>query len=72
MKLSHLIFAAFISSALGCAPSTQLPNKERLNKYPAMIQVSAQRQAQAEREWRRLLETYGTPPVQPDFREYWL
>jgi hypothetical protein len=67
MKYSHLIFAAFISFAIGCAPATQLPNKEKLKKYPAMIQASTQRQAQAEREWRRLLETYGAPSVQPDF-----
>jgi hypothetical protein len=67
MKLSHLILAAFISWTIGCAPSTQLPGKEKPNKYPVMIQVSPQRQTQAEREWRRLLETYGTPPVQPEF-----
>lgn len=67
MKLSHLIFAAFISSALACAPSTQLPNQEKTKKYPAIVQVSPQRQTQAEREWRRLLETYGAPSVQPDF-----
>jgi hypothetical protein len=67
MKLSHLSFAAFISFSLACAPSTQLPNQEKLKKYPAIVQVSPQRQTQVEREWRRLLETYGAPSGQPDF-----
>jgi hypothetical protein len=67
MKLSHLLFAALISFAVGCTPSAQVPNKEKLKNYPAIIKASSQRQTQAEREWRRLLETYAAPSAQPDF-----
>lgn len=67
MKYSHLIFAAFLLFAIGCAPSTQLPNKEKPKKYPTLIEVSTPRQTLAAQEWRRLLETYGAPSVPADF-----
>ena len=67
MKLSLLIFAAFISFTVGCTPSAQVPNKEKTKSYPIIIKASAERQTQATREWRRLLETYGAPSVEPDF-----
>jgi hypothetical protein len=66
MKLSLLIFAAFISFTAGCAPSAQVPNKEKAKSYPAIIKVSAERQTQAKREWQRLLETYGVTGVEPE------
>jgi hypothetical protein len=66
MKLSLLIFVAFISFTVGCAPSAQVPNKEKAKSYPAIIRVSAERQTQAKREWQRLLETYAVTSVEPD------
>ena len=66
MKLSHLIFAAFLAFAVGCTPSTQVPNGEKPKNYPLTIQVSEPRQTQAKREWQRLLETYNVKG-EPDF-----
>jgi hypothetical protein len=66
MKLPLLIFAAFISFTVGCAPSAQVPNKEKAKSYPTIIKVSTERQALAKREWGRLLETYGVTSVEPD------
>jgi hypothetical protein len=67
MKLSLLIFAAFISFTVGCTPSAQVPNKEKAKSYPVIIKASAERQSLARREWGRLLETYGVSSVEPDF-----
>jgi hypothetical protein len=66
MKFSHLIFAAFLAFAVGCTPSTQVPNSEKPKNYPVTIQASEQRQTQARREWQRLLETYNVTG-EPDF-----
>jgi hypothetical protein len=68
MKFSHLIFAALLAFAVGCAPSVQLPNSEKPKNYPVTIQASETRQTQAKREWQRLLETYtvtGEPDLHP-------
>jgi hypothetical protein len=66
MKLSIVIFAAFISFTLGCAPSAQVPSKEKAKNYPVILKPSAERQTQVRGEWRRLLETYGVANVEPD------
>jgi hypothetical protein len=67
MKLTIVIFAAFITFTAGCAPSAQVPNKEKAKNYPVIIKASAERRTQATGEWRRLLETYGVAGVEPDF-----
>jgi hypothetical protein len=66
MKLSHLIFAAFLAFAVACTPSTQVPNSEKPKNYPLIIPAAEPRQTQARREWQRLLETYNVQG-DPDF-----
>ena len=45
--------------------SPQVPNAARQN-YPAVIRDSSERRAKAEREWRRMLDSYGVPQTPPD------
>src|SRR2546426_6064681 len=45
--------------------SPQVPSAARQN-YPAVIKDSTERRATAEREWRRMLDSYGVPPTPPD------
>src|SRR5689334_13579513 len=59
MKVSHLIFAAFLAFAVGCTPSAQVPNGEKPKNYPVTILAAEPRQTLARREWQRLSETYN-------------
>ena len=65
MKYTLLILIALASFVAGCAPSAQTPNGQA-KSYPATIQPSPERQEQAEREWRRLLELQSLPATPPD------
>jgi hypothetical protein len=49
----------------GCELSPQVPSAAKQN-YPAVIKDSADRREKAEREWRRMLDSYGVPPTPPD------
>lgn len=44
---------------------SQVPNAARQN-YPAVIKDAADRRAKSEREWRRMLDSYGVPQTPPD------
>jgi hypothetical protein len=44
---------------------SQVPNSKQ--NYPAVIKDSADRRAKAEREWRRMLDSYAVPQTPPDF-----
>jgi hypothetical protein len=65
MKFHFLILFATASFAVGCAPAAQTPNG-KAKSYPATIQPSPEKQEQAEREWRRLLELQSLPALPPD------
>jgi len=43
----------------------QVPTASK-QTYPAVIKDSADRRAKAEREWRRMLDSYGVPQTPPD------
>jgi len=45
--------------------SAQTPGAAK-QSYPAVIKDSADRRAKAEREWRRMLDSYGVPQTPPD------
>lgn len=49
----------------GCELSPQVPNAAKQN-YPGIIKEAADRREKAEREWRRMLDSYGVPPTPPD------
>ena len=49
----------------GFEVSPQAPSPAR-QKYPAIINDSTDRRAKAEREWRRMLDSYGVPQTPPD------
>src|SRR5688572_29056559 len=65
MKYSLLILIALAAFVAGCAPSAQTPSGQA-KSYPATILPSPERQEQAEREWRRLLELQSLPATPPD------
>src|SRR5829696_8054457 len=65
MKFYFLILFATASFAVGCTPAAQTPNG-KAKSYPASIQPSPEKQEQAEREWRRLLELQSLPATPPD------
>lgn len=65
MKLSFLILLALALLANGCAPPAQTP-EGKAKSYPPAVQPSPERQEQAEREWRRLLELQSLPSSPPD------
>lgn len=63
-----LLTATSLIAALlltGCELSPQVPSVVK-QKYPAVIKDSADRREKAEREWRRMLDSYGVPPTPPD------
>jgi hypothetical protein len=45
--------------------SPQVPSASKQN-YPAVIRDSSDRREKAEREWRRMLDSYAVPPTPPD------
>src|SRR6266487_7086662 len=49
----------------GFEASPQTPSMAR-QKYPAIISDSTDRRVKAEREWRRMLDSYGVPQTPPD------
>jgi hypothetical protein len=49
----------------GSEALTQVPGAEK-QTYPAVIKDSADRRAKAEREWRRMLDSYTVPQTPPD------
>jgi hypothetical protein len=57
------IIIVFPLTALVVAPQAQ--NRAR-QAYPAVLKDSADRRAKAEREWRRMLDSYGVPQTPPD------
>jgi hypothetical protein len=62
LTVTSLIAAQLLA---GSELFAQVPNPARQN-YPAVIKDSADRRAKAEREWRRMLDSYGVPPTPPD------
>jgi hypothetical protein len=50
---------------MGCESQTQTPKASKQN-YPAIIRDSVERRMKAEREWRRMLDTYGVEQTPPD------
>jgi hypothetical protein len=65
MILLRLTLLAVALLMLGCESQTQTPKAQRQN-YPAIIRDSVERRARAEREWRRMLDTYGVQQTPPD------
>jgi hypothetical protein len=65
--MSLLTVISLIATQLlaGSEFAPQVPNLAKQN-YPAVIKDSADRRAKAEREWRRMLDSYGVPPTPPD------
>jgi hypothetical protein len=49
----------------GWGVSSQVAGGSKQN-YPAMIKDSADQRAKAERDWRRMLDSYGVPQTPPD------
>jgi hypothetical protein len=57
------LIAAFLLT--GCDVAPQVPGGSKQN-YPVMIKDSADQRAKAEREWRRMLDSYGVAQTPPD------
>lgn len=49
----------------GCEAKPQVPGTARQN-YPLFIKDSSDGRAKAEREWRRMLDSFGVPQTPPD------
>jgi len=64
MRSLTLILATILITA-ACEPSPQTPTAGK-QSYPAVIKDSADRRAAAEREWRRMLDSYGVAQTPPD------
>src|SRR5262249_49445604 len=62
-SLTLILIAILVTAA--CEPSPQVPGAGKQN-YPAVIKDSADRRAAAEREWRRMLDSYAVPQTPPD------
>jgi hypothetical protein len=60
--ITSLITALLLT---GFEVSPQVPSAAK-QPYPAVIKDSADRRAKAEREWRRMLDSYGVPQTPPD------
>src|SRR4030095_3261892 len=67
LRMTLLTATSLIAALLltGCELSPQVPGANKQN-YPAVIKDSADRREKAEREWRRMLDSYGVPPTPPD------
>lgn len=57
------LLIAVLSVASEASPESQNKGKQT---YPAIIKDSPEARAKAEREWRRMLDSYGIPPTPPD------
>ncbi|HET9529183.1 MAG TPA: hypothetical protein VFQ92_02440 [Blastocatellia bacterium] len=60
-----MILLLAVSLAIGCEQTPQVPGVAKQN-YPAIIRDSPDRRANAEREWRRMLDAYGVAQTPPD------
>ena len=65
MILIRVILLLAVSLAIGCEQTPQVPGVAKQN-YPAIIRDSPDRRANAEREWRRMLDAYGVAQTPPD------
>lgn len=65
--MSRLIFISLMAALVlaGCEASPEIPGAAQKN-YPAFIRDSTDRRAKAEREWRRMLDSFGAPQTPPD------
>ena len=63
VRIITTLITALVLGGLEVAP--QVPNPKQ--NYPAIIKDSADRRAKAEREWRRMLDSYAVPQTPPDF-----
>ena len=66
MILRAIIPFIVILLSAGLDYSAQKPAAGKQN-YPVVIKDSADRRAKAEREWRRMLDSYAVPQTPPDF-----
>ena len=57
------LIAAFLLGGWNVSPQVSGGSKKN---YPAMIKDSADQRAKAERDWRRMLDSYGVPQTPPD------
>jgi hypothetical protein len=65
MTVLTIIALTAVLFLTGCEKSPQVPGAAKQN-YPAVIRDSADRRAKAERDWRRMLDSYGVPQTPPD------
>ena len=66
MNSFRLILSILVTTLLvGGIASPQTASKSQKN-YPAIIKVSAEHRARAERIWRRMLDVYNVPQTPPD------
>jgi hypothetical protein len=65
MSLLRLTLLLAVALAVGCEKSPQIPNAAK-QKYPVLIKDSPERREKAEREWRRMLNSYGVEQTPPD------
>ena len=63
--LRVIFFILTATLLVACDSSPKVPNTTQKN-YPVIIRDSADRRAQAEREWRRMLDAYGVAQTPPD------
>ncbi|MEK6286309.1 MAG: hypothetical protein AABO57_11250 [Acidobacteriota bacterium] len=62
LTVTSLIAALLLA---GLDVPAQFPSAAR-QSYPAVIKDSPDRREKGEREWRRMLDSYGVPPTPPD------
>jgi hypothetical protein len=62
VETATFLIAAFLLTGPDILP--QVSGKKQ--NYPAMIKDSADLRAKAERDWRRMLDSYGVPQTPPD------
>jgi len=65
MTVLTIIALTAVLLLTGCETKPQVPGAAKQN-YPAVIRDSADRRAKAERDWRRMLDSYGVPQTPPD------
>jgi len=63
LRTITLLIAVFLLAGFEASPQVSKPPKQN---YPAVIKDSADRRAKAEREWRRMLDSYGIQQTPPD------
>jgi hypothetical protein len=63
LRIITSLLMAVLSAASGASPQSQSQGKQN---YPAIVKDSPDLRAKAEREWRRMLDSYGIPQTPPD------